>query len=81
MPPEDWTSITVTKSFFDRFDAVYKYHKLHGTLNPGIVSFSSFFAEQLELAIKQKNSMRDFVNIIKYVPAKFTETKLVIKVN
>ena len=81
MPPPGFCAITVSEEFFDWFDEQYKKNKECGTLDPGICSFAAFFSQQLDLAIKEKNCMRDIVNSIVYVPKKFTQTKLLIKVN
>jgi len=79
MPKPDFRSITVNEDFFDRFDLLYQKKKKNGTLDPGICSFTSFFTQQLEKAIKEKRCMPIFVSKIKYVPKEFTETKLVLK--
>ena len=79
MPDPGFKTITVPEAWFDRFDKIYHWHKKNGMLHPGICSFASFFAEQLGVAEREKNSMSKFVKEILYVPDKFTETKLVLK--
>jgi hypothetical protein len=81
MPLPGFTSITVNEMWFERFDAIYKFHKKNHMLNPGIVSFASFFCEQLDVAIAEKYRMTNFVSKISYVPEKFTKSTLSIKVN
>ena len=79
MPPEGHTSITIAENIFDRFDEVYKWNKECGTLDPGICSLSSYFAEKFQEMIDEKKATHNFCSKIEFVPAKFTTTKLVIK--
>jgi len=79
MPKDNFRSITVSKDIFDRFDYIYKKAKREGKLNPGIVSFSGFFTEQLDNSIQENSALTNFAKKIKVVPTKFTETKLVLK--
>lgn len=79
MPEPRFNSITVTAEFFLWFDNIYAMKKITRQLNPGITSFSAFFSEQLEKAVKEHNAMRKFISKIQYVPEKFTQNTLTIK--
>lgn len=79
MPKDNFRSITVSKDVFDRFDLIYKRNKRDGKLNPGIVSFSGFFTEQMNNSIEDNALLTKFAKRIMSVPVKFTETKLVLK--
>ena len=52
-----------------------------GVLDAGVSTFTAFFVNKIEESIKEDQAMRVFTSKIIYVPAKFTETKLLIKVN
>jgi len=79
VPKDNFRSITVSKDVFDRFDLIYKKNKRSQKLNPGIVSFSGFFTEQMNNSIEDNALLTKFARQIKIVPVKFTETKLVLK--
>jgi len=79
MPEPGFKTITVSDDFFNKFDALYEKNKKCATLDPGICSFTAYFIQQLEVTIKEKIAMTNFVSKIQCVPDKFTETKLLIK--
>ena len=79
MPPHNYTSITLPDRVYYWLVTEYQRLEWSGQLPPGVQSMPELFYTLLEYGIYQKNSMTRFVSQIKYVPKKFTETKLRIK--
>ena len=79
MPKPGFTSISIKDEHYDHLMQWYKESREIGVLDDSVSSFASFIINKIDESIKEKNSMRTLVAKIECVPAKFTETKLLIK--
>ena len=79
MPKDGFTSISIKDAHYDHMEKWFKESREIGVLDDSVSSLTSFFVKKIEDAIKEQQAMRVFTSRILYVPAKFTETKLLLK--
>ena len=81
MPNPGFKTISIKDEHYYHMLKWYIESKDIGVLDDDVCSLTSFFINKIEESIKEEQAMRKFVSKITYVPDKFTETKLLIKVN
>jgi len=80
MPKAGFKAITVSKSKYDEFEAIYKDLKELDKLPFGVNSFSGYVTYKLKNYIKERESLQKLASKIRIVPENFTDNKITIKI-